>query len=145
MLLETLIPVLQLATGPVILISGIGLILLSITNRFGRVIDRTRFLTRDLRDGPEAGKNRIYREIKILSSRAKLLRGSISFLAVSTLFAAVLIIAVFLGVLYDLDIASAILILFVLCMFALVVSILLFIIDINFSLKALWVEFPIEK
>ena len=35
-----LIPVLQMAVGPVILISGIGLILLSMTNRFGRVIDR---------------------------------------------------------------------------------------------------------
>jgi len=35
-----LIPVLQVAIGPVVLISGIGLLILSMTNRFGRVIDR---------------------------------------------------------------------------------------------------------
>ena len=48
MSLANLIPSLQLSIGPVILISGIGLILLSMTNRFGRVIDRARHLTRDL-------------------------------------------------------------------------------------------------
>ncbi len=31
------LPLLQLAVGPVILISGVGLLLLSITNRYGRV------------------------------------------------------------------------------------------------------------
>ena len=35
-----LIPVLQTAIGPMILISGVGLLLLSMTNRLGRVIDR---------------------------------------------------------------------------------------------------------
>jgi hypothetical protein len=35
-----LIPVLQVAIGPVILISGVGLLLLTLTNRFGRAVDR---------------------------------------------------------------------------------------------------------
>jgi len=39
-----LIPVLQTAIGPVALISGIGLLILSMTNRLGRVIDRGRSL-----------------------------------------------------------------------------------------------------
>ena len=39
-----LIPILQSAVGPVILISGVGLLLLSMTNRFGRVVDRARIL-----------------------------------------------------------------------------------------------------
>jgi len=34
--LTQLIPVLQVAIGPVILISGVGLLLLSMTNRYGR-------------------------------------------------------------------------------------------------------------
>lgn len=49
MSLTQLIPTLQLAIGPVILISGVGLLLLSMTNRFGRIIDRARALNRDLR------------------------------------------------------------------------------------------------
>ena len=38
--LDQLIPILQLAIGPVILISGVGLLLLTLTNRFGRLVDR---------------------------------------------------------------------------------------------------------
>lgn len=39
-----LVPVQQVAIGPVILISGIGLLLLTVTNRFGRILDRSRIL-----------------------------------------------------------------------------------------------------
>ena len=35
--LDELVPILQLAIGPVILISGVGMLLLTFTNRFGRV------------------------------------------------------------------------------------------------------------
>ena len=44
MRLIDLVPILQMAVGPVILISGVGLLLLSMTNRLGRVIDRSRLL-----------------------------------------------------------------------------------------------------
>lgn len=42
MSLADLIPTLQPAIGPVNLVSGVGLLLLSMTNRPGRVIDRSR-------------------------------------------------------------------------------------------------------
>ena len=38
---EHLIPIIQTAVGPVILISGLGLLLLTMTNRLGRIIDRS--------------------------------------------------------------------------------------------------------
>ena len=40
--LTEIVSVLQVAIAPVILISGVGLLLLSLTNRFGRAVDRTR-------------------------------------------------------------------------------------------------------
>ena len=40
--LTALIPILQVAIGPVILVSGVGLLLLSMTNRLGRIVDRRR-------------------------------------------------------------------------------------------------------
>ena len=43
-----MIPVLQTAIGPMILISGLGLILLTTTNRLRRTIDRVRILTAEL-------------------------------------------------------------------------------------------------
>ena len=49
--MKELIPLLQTAIGPVILISGVGLLLLSMTNRFGRIIDRSRILAHEMRSG----------------------------------------------------------------------------------------------
>ena len=46
--LEQIIPVLRDAIGPVILISGVGLLLLTMTNRLGRAIDRARQLQNEL-------------------------------------------------------------------------------------------------
>ena len=46
MSLEELAEVMRLAISPAILISAVGLLLLSMTNRFGRVIDRARLLAR---------------------------------------------------------------------------------------------------
>lgn len=49
--LPDLLPSLQIAIGPVILVSGVSLLLLSMTNRLGRVIDRARDLSIELRSG----------------------------------------------------------------------------------------------
>ena len=142
MSLADLIPTLQLAIGPVILISGVGLILLSMTNRCGRVIDRSRLLLQELRGAPDADRERILAELRILSSRAKIVRTGIALAVLSVLLAALLIISLFLGALLRLGIAAVIVTLFILCMLSLVFSLFLFISDINLSLKALWLEMP---
>jgi hypothetical protein len=144
MTLTDLIPTLQLAIGPVILISGIGLILLSMTNRYGRLLDRARRLTGDLQGASETDHIRLIAQLRILSSRAVLVRASITFAALSILLAAVLIISLFLGALLQLNIAAIIVGIFVLGMLSLIISLLLFISDINLSLKALWLEIPPE-
>jgi hypothetical protein len=144
MSLTDLIPTLQLAIGPVILISGIGLILLSMTNRYGRLLDRARRLTGDLNGSSEADHFRLIAQLRILSSRAVLARASITFAALSILLAAILIISLFLGALLQLEIAAIIVGIFILGMLSLIISLLLFLSDINLSLKALWLEIPPE-
>lgn len=144
MTLTDLIPTLQLAIGPVILISGVGLILLSMTNRFGRVIDRSRVLTEDLRRASPAHRGPILAQLRILSRRARIVRAAIALAALSVLLAALLIIALFLGALFYLAMAPIIVALFVLCMLGLIASLILFISDISLSLKALWLELPPE-
>ena len=59
MLLKDLLPDLQAAVGPVILISGVGMLLLSMTNRLGRTIDRARQLV-DAKRGSSAEEHRRY-------------------------------------------------------------------------------------
>ncbi|MFH2040442.1 MAG: DUF2721 domain-containing protein [Chloroflexota bacterium] len=144
MSLTDLIPTLQLAIGPVILISGIGLILLSMTNRYGRLIDRARRLTSELHGSSDSEHESLVAQLRILSSRAVLSRASITFGAISILLAAILIISLFLGALLQLEIAAIIVGIFILCVLSLIISMLLFLSDINLSLKVLWLEIPPE-
>jgi hypothetical protein len=139
-----LITTLQLSIGPVILISGVGLILLSMTNRLGRVIDRSRLLVRELDSKSESDRTYIFAELRILSRRANLARAGIALAVVSVLLASLLIISLFLGALFEMDISSFIVTLFILCMLSLISSLFLFLADVNLALKALWVEIPAE-
>jgi multidrug efflux pump subunit AcrB len=144
MTLPELIPKLQLAIGPVILISGVGLLLLSMTNRFGRVIDRARGMTYELHRVPEEEGMRLIAQIRILWRRARILRGAIASASLSVLLVALLIISLFIGGIIPLPISEMVETLFVLCMLSLIVSLILFIWDINVSLTALALETPPE-
>lgn len=146
MSLEQIIPILQLAIGPVIVISGVGLVLLSMTNRFGRVIDRSRSLAKTIRVESSEGVIQSFKlQIEILMRRANILRLAIALASVSLVLAAFLVIILFLAVLMDLQIAKILVMLFVLCMFSLIISLFFFIVDINASLSALKVEVHSEQ
>jgi hypothetical protein len=131
-----LIPILQIAIGPVILISGIGLLLLSMTNRIGRTIDRARILSQQLREHPNQERERSLTQIKILARRANLLRQAIILASVSVLLAAMLIIALFLVVLFKLNVVWLLVAIFMACMLALIGALVAFISDVNQSLEA---------
>ena len=131
-----LIPVLQIAIGPVVLISGIGLLILSMTNRLGRVIDRGRSLTREITELPVQLHNQVKAQLVILSHRARLLRNAIAFATFSVLLAAALIIVLFVIVAFKLEHAIFPLILFAASMGSLIISLIIFLLDLNQSLIA---------
>ncbi|MDP8247415.1 MAG: DUF2721 domain-containing protein [Candidatus Tritonobacter lacicola] len=134
------IPVLQISISPVILISGVGLLLLSMTNRLGRVIDRSRFLWRELREVPDENREAIHAQLQILSRRAELIRRAIILASISVLLAAILIIVLFIAVLLNLEAALIIIVLFIGCMLTLIISLITFIKDVNQTLIAFKVE-----
>jgi hypothetical protein len=135
-----MIPVLQTAIGPVILISGIGLLLLSMTNRLGRAIDRARILSAELPRADEAGRARLERQLEILWARARMIRLSISLAAISALCAALLVIVLFVSALLSAGSAWLVVALFVACMGCLIAALVVFLHDINQSLAALKLE-----
>ena len=135
-----LIPVLQTAIGPTILISGVGLLLLTMTNRLGRTIDRARTVVGELRAASAAERPKSDEQLRILWRRARLLRAAIALAAMSALSAAVLIIALFFTALWQLESAGLISGLFVVCMVCLIGSLMAFIHDINQGLTALKLE-----
>ena len=138
--LSQLIPVLQVAIGPVILISGVGLLLLTLTNRLGRAVDRSRQLGGDMRKADEGEKLRLAGQVEIIYLRAQVLRVSIIMAAISVLLASLLIIMLFLTVLTKLEEGLVLILLFICCMISLIVSIGAFIRDVQLSLHALKLE-----
>ena len=140
MLLEQIVPALQLSIGPVILISGAGLVLLSMTNRYARVIDRARTLAESLRQHTTEKNERIQSQIKIIVQRARNLRLAIACVSASLLLAAVLVIALFLVTLLNLQDVGLIIVFFFLCMVALSLGLIIFILDVNYSMAALKIE-----
>ncbi len=135
-----LLPILQVAIGPVILISGVGLLLLTMTNRFGRIIDRARQVSRELRLAESPEPERALAQLAILLTRARIVRGAIAAAAVSVLLAAVLIIVIFVSALLQLSFAAPVVAIFASCLAALIVSLVQFLRDINLSLRALRLE-----
>ena len=138
-----LIPTLQVAIGPVVLISGIGLLILSMTNRLGRVIDRGRILSRELSEVPPDGRIRIEAQLQILARRAEYLRRAITAASVSVLLAAVLIITLFITAVLAIEDAWLIGALFVSALGALIFSLVSFLQDLNESLLAFKLEIGI--
>jgi hypothetical protein len=135
-----LIPVLQVAIGPVILISGVGLLLLSMTNRLARVIDRSRLLCAELRGSTGADRERVTAQLRILARRADLIRLAILLASISLLLAAVLIITLFFTALLGLEVGWLIAAMFVGCMLTLIGALSVFILDVDRSLGALKLE-----
>jgi hypothetical protein len=139
--LTQLIPVLQLATGPVILISGVGLLLLSFTNRLGRLIDRSRLLHRERISRSNSEQQVLLQaQIGLIDRRAGILRRAITLAGVTVLLVSVLILVLFLAALFQLELGAIIIALFALALLALIGAILGFLREITLSLEAVRLE-----
>ncbi|MGD0745535.1 MAG: DUF2721 domain-containing protein [Verrucomicrobiota bacterium] len=138
--LNQIIPVLQVAIGPVILISGVGLLLLTMTNRLGRAIDRARQLKGELPERTEQDRHQVLAQVAIIYRRARLIRLSLTLAALSALLASALIIVLFVTALWHAELAILVSIIFIACMASLFLSLVAFIRDINLSLHALKLE-----
>ena len=69
----------QLAVAPVFLLSGIGAILVVMTNRLGRIIDRARVLEGRLDGASPESRAPLHADLTTLSLRAKLISCAITF------------------------------------------------------------------
>ena len=135
-----LVPVLQTAVSPVVLISGVGLLLLTMTNRLGRIVDRTRALALRVRETTGEDKAQVAAQLAILKTRAHMLRRSITMAGLCVFFAALLVITLFLTALAGTDIPWLIAAFFILSLVSLLLSLVDFLRDVNRSLEATSLE-----
>lgn len=139
-----LVKMLQVSVTPVVLISGVGLLLLSMTNRIGRVVDRARVLAKEMRSAPADRVERYRNQLQLLAHRARLLQTAIVAASTSILFVGLLVLGLFAEVLFGLPVPLVIIGLFLACILSLVTSMVFFLKELTLSLKALWVEIADE-
>jgi hypothetical protein len=135
-----LVPVLQTAVSPVVLISGVGLLLLTMTNRLGRIVDRTRSLAARIREAEGGDKEALQEQLHVLGERAHIVRRSIALASFCVLFAAVLIISLFITALVGVDIPWLVAAFFILSLLCLIAALVEFIHDVNMSLEPVALE-----
>ena len=116
----------QLAVAPVFLLTGVAGILSVLTNRLGRIIDRSRFLHDNLLPDREADQAE-QSELKSLKQRARLIHLAIALCTFSLLLICSVVAVLFLGSFINLNIAAVIASLFVIAMICLIAALLNFI------------------
>jgi hypothetical protein len=135
-----LISDLQTAIGPVILISGVGLLLLAMTNRLGQITNRLRSLSNEVQSATGSTPDQIREQLVILWRRARFLRAAITLACMSVLCVAIMIIVLFLSSLLNFEATWLISALFIACMACLIGSMAFFVHDVNRALAALKLE-----
>ena len=137
---ESFTKLLQLSVSPVVLISGVGLLLLSVTNRLGRSIDRSRTLANEL-DHEDVKVARAGKEqLKILMLRAGYLRLSVSLIVASVFCSCVMILFLFVVIFFDVQWEYGVLAAFCMSLMSLLGAMIYLLADIFLSLKALKFE-----
>jgi hypothetical protein len=132
---------LQTSISPIALISGVGLLLLSMTNRLSRVIDRSRSLSAELRiAADEATAARERAQLAVLARRARLLWASIAAVMVTVLCACTMVLMLTTMAFLHVNLRGAVVSLFFAALLALLVSAVLFFADVLLSLRALRTE-----
>ncbi len=96
---------LQSSVSPVVMISGIGLLLLSMTNRFSRPVDSIRRLMQERLHADEQRKDVIDAEIKIFYRRCLLLRMALFLVCASLSLVSIIVLLLFLSQIFPCDLS----------------------------------------
>ncbi|MBK8164025.1 MAG: DUF2721 domain-containing protein [Gammaproteobacteria bacterium] len=123
----------QLAVAPVFLLAGIGGLLGVLTNRIGRIIDRSRNLRDQIPSSTEARGAELRDELGLLARRARLVNSAIALCTASALLVCLVVAVLFLGSFITHSMATPIALLFIGAMLCLIAALLLLMREILLS------------
>lgn len=136
--IDTIAHVIDISVAPVFLLAGISGLLMVLTNRLGRTIDRSRSLqaasTRQLND--EYNKA-IEREMGSLLKRGRFINLAINLATASALMVCFVIIALFLGNLISANVSIVVASLFIVCMVFLALAFSCFLMEVFIATRSL--------
>ena len=137
---DKLIQVLQVSVSPVVLISGVGLLLLSMTNRLGRATDKTRALAKERAVAIGQDRDRLDAQLRIIYTRAGMIQRAIIGATLSILLVGLTVLSLFAKFAFGLPLSELIYALFGAAIASLVFALIMFLQDVSLSLRALHLE-----
>lgn len=115
--------IIQLSVAPVFLLTGVGTTMTVLTNRLGRITDRSRVLEERLRVvTDEESRTELQDELNTLYPRAHMINRAIIFSTACALMVSMVIASLFVGDALNVDLSKAIAIFFITAMFCLVLG-----------------------
>ncbi|MFT5225126.1 MAG: Flp pilus assembly protein TadB [Polaribacter sp.] len=136
--IDSISHVISISVAPVFLLAGISGLLMVLTNRLGRTIDRSRSLQKTLTDKTRPQhKIVIEKEMKSLAKRSRFINAAINLATVSALMVCLVIITLFVGGLSTYNVALVVASLFILCMTLLSASFSCFLVEVFIATRTL--------
>jgi|AntRauTorckE6833_2_1112554.scaffolds.fasta_scaffold34302_2 hypothetical protein len=134
-IMEQIISILQLSIGPVVLISGVGLIILSQTNRMTNITSRIRWIKKEVEPNQQSRA-----QILLLYRRSRVVRFSLIALILCIFLDSLVILALFAAALLGVNWVYLVISLFTLSLISLIIGLGSFLFDVNLNLKAIQIE-----
>lgn len=143
---ETVARLIQLALGPVFLLSGVGITLNMLTTRLSRIVDRARTLEdrRDVTTDPQRVKNIEY-DLKVIVRRVRYINGAIILSTVSAFLTALVVTLLFASAFSPIGVGPSIAVLFVASLVSLAVSFALFLLEVRIATRSLRIGGHIDR
>ena len=124
----------QIALTPIFLISAIGVTLNVLTSRLARIVDRARSMEDLLRRPDHVPDGRdLHDALDVLARRARHINVAITFITVSALFIALVVVMLFVNAFLRWELASFIACMFILSMLAFAAALLAFLIEVRIA------------
>lgn len=137
---KPLVDFFQSTISPLVLISGVGLILLSLTNRLARTIDRSRGLVSEIENPNSNDIENKKHQLRILVKRSYILKYSITSISFSILCSSLIIPILLLMYFFDWNLTFIGKTFFLLSIIGIILSAIFLFIDVSLTLKALEYE-----
>lgn len=135
---ENVARLIQLALGPVFLISGVGITLSMLTQRVARIVDRARSLESQ-RESTTAEKTlaHIDEDLRVIFRRVRYINSAIALCTTSALLTALVVTLLFASEFSPLGVGGVIAGMFVAATACLALAFLMFLIEVRIATKAL--------
>lgn len=134
--------VIQLAVAPVFLLTGIAGLLMVLTNRLARAVDRARAVEAIYLAAPESRRREMEGEVRTLSRRARFIGRAITLVTVCALLVCADIVALFVGAFFGVDLSMVIGWIFIVAMLTLTAGLVFFLSEVHLATLALRIGLP---